>query len=335
MQLTEDELVAAITRVVSGPAPGVRVGIGDDAALATVRTGELALTTDLLVEGSHFERRLIAPRDLGYKAIAVNLSDLAAMGASPRFALVSLGLPAAVDAAWVVELYGGMVECSSEYAVSIVGGDLSRARETTISVTLVGEVPAGRAVLRSGASAGERIAVTGTLGASAAGLLLSRSPKDVLSESLTAGWGRQLLHAHERPTPRIGEGETLALSGATAMMDLSDGLSRDLPRLCRASGVGAAIRADRVPVAPALAANAKRLGIDPLDVALSGGEDYELLAVLPAGVLDDAAERLRDRFGVALTEIGETTAPEGITILGDDGEERPLEPKGWDHFARD
>src|SRR5205085_2158699 len=126
MQLTEDELVAAITRVVSGPAPGVRVGIGDDAALATVRTGELALTTDLLVEGSHFERRLIAPRDLGYKAIAVNLSDLAAMGASPRFALVSLGLPAAVDAAWVVELYGGMVECSSEYAVSIVGGDLSR-----------------------------------------------------------------------------------------------------------------------------------------------------------------------------------------------------------------
>jgi thiamine-monophosphate kinase len=334
MQLTEDELVAAIARVVSGPAPGVRVGIGDDAALATVRTGELALTTDLLVEGSHFERRLIAPRDLGYKAIAVNLSDLAAMGASPRFALVSLGLPAAVDAAWVVELYGGMVECASEYAVSIVGGDLSRARETTISVTLVGEAPAGRAVLRSGASAGERIAVTGTLGASAAGLLLSRSSKDVLSESLTAGWGRQLLRAHERPTPRIGEGETLAQSGATAMMDLSDGLSRDLPRLCRASGIGAVIRADRVPLAPAVAVNAERLGIDPLDVALSGGEDYELLAVLPAGVIDDAAERLRDRFGVPLTEIGETTVREGITIVGDDGEERPLEPKGWDHFAR-
>jgi thiamine-monophosphate kinase len=334
MQLTEDELVAAITRVVSGPAPGVRVGIGDDAALATVRTGELALTTDLLIEGSHFERRLIAPRDLGYKAIAVNLSDIAAMGASPRFALVSLGLPAAVDAAWVVELYGGMVDCAGEYAVSIVGGDLSRAGQTAISVTLIGEAPAGRAVLRSGASVGERIAVTGSLGASAAGLLLSRSPKDVLSEALTAGWGRDLLRAHERPTPRIGEGETLAQSGATAMMDLSDGLSRDLPRLCRASGVGALIRADGVPIAPAVTENAERLGVGPLDIALSGGEDYELLAVLPPGVMEGAAERLRDRFGVALTEIGETTNAEGVAILDSTGEERPLEAKGWDHFAR-
>jgi thiamine-monophosphate kinase len=233
-----------------------------------------------------------------------------------------------------MELYGGMVECCTEHAVSIVGGDLSRAGQTTISVTLVAEAPAGRAVLRSGASAGQRIAVTGTLGASAAGLLLSRSPKDVLSESLTAGWGRTLLRAHERPTPRIGEGETLAQSGATAMMDLSDGLSRDLPRLCRASGVGAVIVAERVPIAEAVTQNTDRLGVDALDVALSGGEDYELLAVVPPGVMEDAADRLRDRFGVALTDIGETTVREGVTIVGADGQERPLEPKGWDHFAR-
>ena len=333
MNLSEDELVAAITRVVSAPAPGVRVGIGDDASIAAVPSGEVTLTTDTLIEGVHFERRLIAPRDLGYKAIAVNLSDLASMGASPRYALVALGIPPTVDAAWVMELYGGMVEACTEHALSIVGGDLSGAKETVIGVTLVGEAPAGRAVLRSGASAGERIAVTGTLGASAAGLLLSRSRKETLSEALTAGWGRELLRAHERPVARIGEGETLGQSGATAMMDLSDGLSRDLPRLCSASGVGATIRADDVPIARSVRAHAERLGVDPLEIALSGGEDYELLAVLPPGVIEDAQERLRDRFGVALTEIGETT-DDGIVIVDANGVERPLEPKGWDHFVR-
>jgi thiamine-monophosphate kinase len=332
MDLSEDELVAAISRVISAPSPGVRVGIGDDAALVSLRMGELALTTDMLVEDVHFDRTLIAPRDLGYKAVAVNLSDLAAVGASPRYILVSLGLPPDVEPAWVMELYGGMVEACGEHAVSIVGGDLSGASRIVISVTLAGEAPAGRAVLRSGAAPGQRIAVTGSLGASAGGLLLSRSSKEVLAEALTAGWGRELLRAHERPQARIGEGQTLAQAGATAMLDLSDGLSRDLPRLCRASGVGATIRARAIPIAPALESLAKRLELDALELALSGGEDYELLAVIPAGALEEARARLRDRFAVSLTEIGETTE-DGILREDADGNAGPLEPSGWDHFT--
>jgi thiamine-monophosphate kinase len=332
MNLSEDELVAAITRVVSGPAEDVRVGIGDDAALVSVRSGELALSCDSLIEGVHFERALIAARDLGYKAVAVNLSDLASMGASPRYALVSLGLHPDVDPAWVMELYGGMMEACAEHAVSIVGGDLSRAAEVVISVTLVGEAPLGRAILRSGAGPGERIAVTGGLGASAAGLLLSRSSKETLAEALTGGWGRELIRAHERPPARVGEGQTLAQSGATAMMDLSDGLTRDLPRLCRASEVGATIRAGAIPVAQEVTTLAGRLGLDALELALSGGEDYELLVVLRPGAFDEAAERLRERFGVPLTEIGETTE-DGIVLVDETGTSRPLEARGWDHFA--
>jgi thiamine-monophosphate kinase len=332
VNLSEDELVAAIARVVSAPAEGVRLGIGDDAALVDVRSGELALTCDTLVEGVHFERSLIAARDLGYKAVAVNLSDVASMGASPRYALTSLALSPEVDPAWVMEVYGGMVEACAEHAVSIVGGDLSRASEVVISVTLVGEAPLGRAIRRSGAGPGERIAVTGSLGASAGGLLLGRSPREVLAEALTAGWGRELLRAHERPPARVGEGQTLAQSGATAMMDLSDGIARDLPRLCRASDVGARIRSDAIPIAPQVTVLAKRLGHDALELALSGGEDYELLVVLRPGAFDEAAELLRERFGVALTEIGETTE-DGIVLVDAEGTSRPLEPRGWDHFA--
>jgi thiamine-monophosphate kinase len=174
--------------------------------------------------------------------------------------------------------------------------------------------------------------VTGSLGASAGGLLLSRSSKEVLAEALTAGWGRELLRAHERPPARVGEGQTLAQSGATAMMDLSDGIARDLPRLCHASDVGATIRTGAIPIAPEVKVLAERLGHDALELAISGGEDYELLVVLRPGALDEAAERLRERFGVPLTEIGETTE-DGIVTVDAAGTSRPLAPRGWDHFT--
>jgi thiamine-monophosphate kinase len=331
MDLSEDELVAAIARVVSAPSMGVRVGIGDDAAIASVRMGELALTADILVEGVHFERAIIAPRDLGYKAIAVNLSDVAAVAASPRYALVSLAIPVDVDAAWVIELYGGMTEACAEHAVSIVGGDLSSGPQVVLSVAIAGEAPAGRAILRSGASPEERIAVTGSLGGSAGGLLLARSRKEMLSEALTAGWGRELLRAHERPQARVAEGQTLAQAGATAMMDLSDGLARDLPRLCRASGVGATISSRSVPVASAVRRLAERFDVDALELALSGGEDYELLVTIPGGAVADARTRLHERFGVPLTDIGATETGDGVRIETD-GDVRPLIASGWDHF---
>jgi thiamine-monophosphate kinase len=315
MDLTEDQLVAAIRRVLSISAPEVVVGPGDDAAVVTPGSGQLVLTTDALVEGVHFRREVTTPRDLGYKAIAVNVSDIAAMAGSPRHALCALTLSDAVDAAWVVELAGGMKECCDEFALSIVGGNVARGPEVTIAVTVTGEVRPGRAVRRDGARPGDHLVVTGSLGGSAAGLRLS-------SQRSWSGEERDALHRHMRPTPRVGEAGVLAAHGATAMMDVSDGLALDLSRLCAASGAGARLELARIPLHPA----ATR------EEALSGGEDYELLATLPsAGAVDEARAELREAFGVSLAEIG-GIIDRGLVAVGDDGSERPLDTDGWDHF---
>jgi thiamine-monophosphate kinase len=330
MELSEDQLIEAIARVLSGEEPGVVLGIGDDAAVVRPGPGDTVLTTDLLVEGVHFERGTISARDLGAKAITVNVSDIAAMAASPRYALVALAIPADVDAAWVMELYGGMRDACSEHALALVGGDTNRAELVVVSVTVVGEVSPGRALTRAGARVGEAIVVTGVLGGAAGGLALSRSDPKLLSEP----WAHALLEAFERPVARVGEGRVLARAGAGAMMDLSDGLAKDLSRLCAASGVGARIRSGEVPVSPPLVAGAEALGVDPLRLALSGGEDYELLATMRPDAIDAARAELREGFGVALTHIGEVVEGGDLVAVDPDGTERPLEPEGWDHFAR-
>jgi thiamine-monophosphate kinase len=333
MELSEDGLVAAIRTVLSGETSGVIVGLGDDAAVVEPGTGSSVLTTDLLVDGVHFERGSTSARDLGAKAIAVNVSDIAAMGASPRYALASLALPSDIEAAWVVELYGGMRAACDEYALALVGGDLSRAERLVISVVVLGEVSRGRAVTREGARAGDAIVVTGSLGAAAAGLALSRAPAPVLLAALSAGWARELLDALARPAARVGEGVTLAQCGATAMMDLSDGLAKDLSRLCIASGVGARVRLADVPIPEAVRAAAAALAVDPLDLAISGGEDYELLATIAPTEVDGARERLRDRFGLALTQVGDIVEGQGLVAVDAHDAESTMEPKGWDHFA--
>ena len=205
MELSEDELVNAVARLLSGSEPGVVIGLGDDAAVVEPGAGQLVLTTDLLAEGVHFERGSISARDLGAKAITVNVSDIAAMAASPRYALVAIAAPADVDAAWVVELVGGMRDACAEYALALVGGDTNRADLVVVSVAVVGEVAPGRAVLRSGARAGDRIVVTGSLGAAAGGLALSRAASGRAAEALSQPWGRALIEALERPIARVGE----------------------------------------------------------------------------------------------------------------------------------
>ncbi|MGQ0670721.1 MAG: thiamine-phosphate kinase [Actinomycetota bacterium] len=330
MDLTEDELLAAIRKVLSGTAAGVVVGVGDDAAVVEAGSGERVLTTDMLVEGVHFDRDLTSARDLGYKAIVVNVSDVAAMAASPRFALASLALSPETDAAWTMELFGGMLAACDEYALSLVGGDLNRGDAAVVSITVVGEVAPGRAVLRSGAQVGDRVVVTGSLGAAAAGLLLAKSPT---GRAVASDWGRELLAAHFRPVARVGEAQTLAQADATAMMDISDGLAKDLGRLCAESRVGARIDLGRIPVAEGLGPAADVLGLDPLQTALSGGEDYELLAAIAPGAVVGARDELRERFGVTLADIG-AIIEEGLCAVDRDGREFPLEPKGWDHFER-
>ncbi|MBA3690527.1 MAG: thiamine-phosphate kinase [Actinobacteria bacterium] len=316
MELSEDELIEAIRRVLSGAGPEVIVGPGDDAAVLEAGSGELVLTADAMIEDVHFDLAITSARDLGYKAVTVNVSDIAAMGASPRAALVTLALTADLDAAWVMELYGGMRQACDEHALWLVGGDLSGGRQVAISVTVTGEVAPGRAVTRAGATPGDVLAVTGALGASAAGLRVARSGR------VNGDIERALLHAHLRPTARVGEGTTLARNGATAMMDVSDGLLKDLTRLAAASGVRATIRVRDVPVAD----GATR------DDALGGGEDYELVVTLPGEeAFTGATAELRETYGTPLTAIGRIV--EGRGVVDQDGEaERPLEPTGWDHF---
>src|SRR4249919_138301 len=297
MELTEEGLLEAIRRVLSGAGPEVRVGVGDDAAVLAPTGGELVLTTDVMVEGIHFVRRRTGARDVGYKAIVVNVSDLAAMGASPRAAVCALVLPPDVQAAWVMELFGGMREACDEYALWLVGGDLSRGRDASIAVTVTGEVVPGKAVLRSGARPGDRVVVTGELGGSAAGLRLSETATTPNEQQLV------LVRRHLHPTARVGEGGVLAANGATAMMDVSDGLAIDLSRLARASRVGAKVVVGDVPVAAGAT----------LDDALGGGEDYELLASLPGDAAVEAARsELKEGFGVLLTEIGRIVDGEGL-----------------------
>jgi thiamine-monophosphate kinase len=318
MDVSEEELLEAIQRALSGPGDPVRVGVGDDAAVLAPSAGELVLTTDALVEGTHFELGTWSARDLGYKAIAVNVSDIAAMAASPRYAVSALTLPDRVDAGFVMDLVGGMRECADERALWVGGGNLARGREVVITVTVVGEVAPGRAVRRDGASVGDLLVVTGSLGAAAAGLRLceGRGP-----------WNddeRSAIHHLMRPTARVGEAAILARAGASAMIDLSDGLGLDLPRLTRASSVGASVRIADVPVAPAAT----------IGDALGGGEDYELLATMPtAAAFDEARQDMADTFGVALTQIGRIVEGGGVELLEPDGTARPLPSTGWDHFA--
>jgi thiamine-monophosphate kinase len=330
---TEDELIEVIRRLLAEDVPGVTLGVGDDAALVEMGSHLGVLTADMLVEGVHFDRATASPADLGYKALAVNVSDVAAMGGSPRHALVSLGLPEDVEVSWVVELYGGLREGAREYGMAVVGGDTSRADRVVISVAVTGEVVRGGEVTRAGASPGDRIVVTGALGAAAGGLMLLRAPAHDVAQAASSDWARSLVEAHLRPVARVGEGQTLAQSGATAMIDVSDGLAKDLGRLCEASGVAAAVVLADVPVALTLKQLADALpDLDPLALALGGGEDYELLATLPPEAVPSVEAKLAERFGTQLTEIGEIREGTGLVAVEADGTERPLEPKGWDHF---
>lgn len=315
MDLTEDQLIAAINRVLSGAGHEVVVGPGDDAAVVSPGSGELVLTTDSMIEGVHFRNELTTPRDLGYKAIAVNVSDVAAMAASPRFAISALALTDTIDSRWVVELAGGMRECCDEFGLTLVGGNLSRGSEVSIVVTVTGEVVPGRAVRRDGARPGDRLVVTGSLGGSAAGLR-------VASQRSWSDDEHDALRRYMRPTPRVGEAGILSTHGVTSMMDVSDGLAIDLSRLCRASEIGARVEIGRVPVHPA-ATEAEALG---------GGEDYELLASLPdRDAVEDARSELREGFGVSLSDIG-VIIEEGLVAVDDEGAERPMTIEGWDHF---
>jgi thiamine-monophosphate kinase len=309
---------------------GLRLGIGDDAAvIAAGRLGDWVLSCDAFVDGIHFRAESYPPDSVGYKALARATSDLAAMGAEPRFFLLTLAIPAGCTGKWLDGFLRGMGRASRELGMRLAGGDTTRSEKVSISITVIGGIGRGLAVERSGARPGDLLYVSGRLGRAALGLWFMET-RGRPSPSLAP-----LLNAHLYPKIRITLGAWLArYRVASAMMDLSDGLSTDLARLCQAGGVGARLEAERIPCVqiPAAAARAfKRRPVDPLRMALHGGEDYELLFTVPPRNL----KRLRGAPGFAeIAAIGEIERGNRITIVDAESNEQKLEPRGWDPFAR-
>src|SRR5437588_1898163 len=284
-ELGEFGLIARITAGLP-QSPDVIVGVGDDAAILDIGGEEvLVATCDAQVEDTHFRLHHTKAYDIGRRALAVNLSDIAAMGARPRFALISLLLPPTLDVAVLDGIYAGLWEEAAQFDVALVGGNIARnAERLIIDITILGTGTRNRLLRRNNAKPGEVVMVTGSLGAAAAGLLVSEDEQlaaKVPAESLDAA-----LAAQCTPTPRVVAGQWLAQHDVTTAIDVSDGLAADLSHICEASGVGAQIEAEALPIRPEVATIATLAGRDPQDLALFGGEDYELLFTVPADRAD-------------------------------------------------
>jgi thiamine-monophosphate kinase len=298
--------------------PGVEVGVGDDAAVLEPTLGHrLVVTTDVLVDGLDFTAELSEPEDWGWKAVAANLSDLAAMAAEARWLVLALTVPEATPVATLERVYAGVREACVTYEVALVGGDVSAGPALSLAVTALGE--AERPVLRSGARPGDRLTVTGPLGAAAAGLALLQSKDPAAGELL--GRFPALAAAHRRPRPALAMGLALARAGATAMIDVSDGLAGDALHLAESSGVGVEVHDSTVPLAPGVTETAGLLGLDPLALALGGGEDFVLAAALP---------RAADLGGVV--DCGRFTPDPAHRVRVTGAGPRPLDGLAYDHF---
>jgi thiamine-monophosphate kinase len=344
----EDKLVLRIARALPSvrgvqsraarARAGLALGIGDDAAiLAPAKGTEWIVSADAFLEGVHFLGDRHPADSVGYKSLARAASDLAAMGAQPRLYFLTLALPARRTGKWLDGFLCGMARAARELGLLLAGGDTSQFPSVTLAITVLGEAPSGKAVKRSGARPGDILYVSGRLGRAQLGLeLLRRLPRKTISARLARrGFLKRLLQPHLYPKIRMKLGVWLADRGVvSAMMDLSDGLSTDLARLCAASSVGARIWADRVPQVQLPSAKIGGVdsgNFDPLDMALHGGDDYELLFTVPP-------RRVRDLRGAPgfseLTAIGEIERGGRIVLVGNEGHTQPLRPGGWDPFRR-
>jgi thiamine-monophosphate kinase len=329
----ELDLIRFIRKASARSRAGVRLGIGDDCAVLEPEAGELLLaTTDLLLEDVHFRRRYADPGDVGWKAVAVNLSDIAAMGGRPRWALIALACPLSAHAEEVRAFYAGALALADEHGVTIVGGDTaSSPAGWLVNVTLLG-TSTHAPLRRSTARVGDLVAVTGSLGRSRAGLaLLDRAgPEPPVAATARA----DVVAAHLRPRPRVQEGQWLAAAGGvTAMIDLSDGLATDVGHIAAESAVGARVHIDRVPVAATARAVAAALDEDALAWATSGGEDYELLIACAPHTLGGLADGLRRATGTPLTAVGEIVdAGAGVCFVDGQGHGVRVAP-GFEHFV--
>lgn len=317
--LAEEQLLARIFPLLPA-ADATIVGPGDDAAVISAPDGRFVVSTDVLVQDRHFIRDWSTGYDVGWRAAVQNLADVAAMGARPTALVVSLVLPRTEEVRWVLELARGLAEACAPHGAGVVGGDLSSGDAIVVAVTVHGDLAGGAPVLRSGARPGDVVAHTGVLGRSAAGL-------DLLTDAEEADAYPDLVAAYLRPDPPIGSGVRARLAGATAMLDVSDGLLRDGGRIARASGVVLDLDAPAL-ASPrdleALAAAGRALDVDPVRWVLTGGEDHGLLATFPAGAELPPEFRVVGRVLEAAAERGPSVTVQGSVPVGDEG---------WDHFA--
>ena len=308
----------------------LRLSIGDDAAAWDAPQGVRILTTDTMVEGVHFDLGRASWRDLGWRSIAVNLSDVAAMGCAPTYSVVTLGIREDLPVDGLVDMYRGMLDAHREFGGAIAGGDVVRSPTFFVSVALAGTAtapekggaPGAPLLTRHSASPGDEIAVMGSLGCSAGGLRMMMEGLEFDLET-----ANHLRDAHNRPMPRISQGVTLAKNGVASAIDISDGLVDDLGKLCKASGVGAVVRMNQLPADGFLKAAFPE---DWPTLALGGGEDYELLFTAPRHLMNKVTPML----DIEVSVIGEIVrgAPE-VTVLDSQGNRMSVDRRGWDHFA--
>jgi len=323
-----------IARLTSGLAshPEVLVGVGDDCAVLDQGGDQVLLATcDALLDGEHFLRSVATPEQIGRHAMAVNLSDIASMGGTPSYALISLLLPTDLPIAFLDEVYRGLRLESERYGVVIVGGNITRSPYSFgIDITLLGQARRDRVIVRSGAHPGDALLVTGWLGEAAAGLHLLLHP----NQDVPAPATERLKLAQLAPVPRVPEGRLLALLGVvTAMLDISDGLAGDLGHLCERSHVGAQVDESALPIHEATLQAAALVRQSALEWALFGGEDYQLLFTAPPLAAPRIIETLWIATGTPVRVIGEILPPEvGLTLRALDGSSQPLLARGWDHL---
>ncbi|HEX6206616.1 MAG TPA: thiamine-phosphate kinase [Solirubrobacterales bacterium] len=326
----EFELLAKLRERLPEAGPQVELGSGDDAAV-TVPGGATATSVDAIVDGVHFRRDESGLDAIGRKALATALSDLAAMGAEAGEAYVVLGAPADFGEDEFLALLDGLLGLAGKTGVTLAGGDVTRAPALTLAITVVGHAASADAfVSRAGAQQGDVLVLTGELGGAAAGRLLLDDPG--LARAVPDDTAARLRDRQLEPTPRLRSGLALAASGARAMIDLSDGLAGDSGHIAQASGVALQIDAAALPLAKGLAEVAAAAGRDPLQLAVAGGEDYELLAALPSDRFDEASAAVGEAAETGLTRIGQVAAGDGVEIRLPGGE--LLEAAGYDHFAQ-
>jgi thiamine-monophosphate kinase len=327
MGMSESEIIALVREMACGPTAGVRVPIGDDAALFEFVGGSVLLTVDSVYEGVHFTLDAFGYSDVGWKAVAAGVSDIAAMGGEPSCLLLSLGFGSAPEPADVRSLLEGVIEMASSCNCALIGGDVCRSGAgLALTVTVAGTPPPSGVVLRSGARPGDLIGVTGGLGGSGAGLFVLEQGGDDLRSRFPG-----LVEAHLRPRPRVLAGGLLAAAGATAMEDVSDGLGPDLNHICDESGVGCEVESALVPVNEQVLTLASECGVDPLEWALGGGEDYELLFTAHPGHFDTAVNALA-LHGIPAARLGTVTEMERGRILVTGRGREELGGESFEHF---